>query len=203
MDQSQDQIRNHSQDQLRNHSQDQSPNAFRTLTSTVQHANPYWEYRLDRYELWNGNEADYWYAHTHGSVFVIARTDEQCFVLTEQMRYLNKRLSIEFPGGGLPKDVDPAEQARRELREETGYEATRWTKLGEFNPMNGLSDELCHVYLAEGLTLGTAQPDPTENIAVRLVDEAHINELCSTNKIWDGMTLAAWMLYKCGAGQRQ
>ncbi len=170
--------------------------AQRQIRTELRHKNPYWEYRLDRYELGEGQEADYWYAHTHGSVFVIARTDDERFVLTEQMRYLNRRASIEFPGGGVPQEVEPAEQARRELREETGYVATQWTKLGEFNPMNGLTDEICHVFLAEELREGDAMPDATEDIVVRLLSARDIDAACATNAIWDGMTLAAWMLYR-------
>ncbi|MFM8472558.1 MAG: NUDIX domain-containing protein [Candidatus Kapaibacterium sp.] len=175
--------------------------ALRQLGTELRHKNPYWEYRLDRYALSDGKEAEYWYAHTHGSVFVIARTDDARFVMTAQMRYLNRRESLEFPGGGIPQDVEPEVQARRELREETGYEADTWTKLGAFNPMNGLTDEICHVFLAEGLHAGAAHPDPTEDIEVRLLGAEEIDEACAVNGIWDGMTLAAWMLYRANPGR--
>ena len=167
---------------------------LRHVSTRLVDRNPYWEYRHDRYITAKEEEADYWYAFTHGSVFVIARDHAGRYVLTRQVRYLNGRTSVEFPGGGLPAGANALEQAQRELKEETGYEAMRWSAIGEFNPMNGITNEICHVFLAEDLTQGEARPEATEQIEVVLLTKDEVQSMCAQNTIWDGMSLAAWML---------
>ena len=166
------------------------------ISSEIIDTNPYWQYKRDRYRLPNGTETDYFYASTFGSVFIVAQDVDGCFVLTNQFRYLNQRESLEFPGGGLPEGVDALQQAQLELEEESGYRASEWKKLGFFNPMNGLSNELCHVFLATGLSAGTAQPEATEEFEIFRMSAQEIDESIASGRLWDGMTLAAWSLYR-------
>ncbi len=161
----------------------------------ILHTNPYWRYKHDRYELPSGREADYWYAHTFGSVFVIAEVSTDRFILTRQFRYLNQDASVEFPGGGLAEGIEPLAQAQAELEEEAGYTAQSWTYLGEFNPMNGLTNERCKVFLATELVSTTAKPEESEEIEVFMWTRTQIEHAIAAREIWDGMTLAAWALY--------
>ncbi len=70
-------------------------------------------------------------------------------------------------------------------------------EIGNFNPYNGVTSEICTVYLATDLTPGEARPDDTEEFElVRCVVSDFEAWICE-NKVWDGMTLAAWMLLKC------
>ena len=73
------------------------------------------------------------------------------FLLVRQWRHAAKRLTVEFPGGVLDGDEDPAETARRELLEETGFRAGKLTKLGSCNPNPALFCNTFHCYLAEEL----------------------------------------------------
>jgi ADP-ribose pyrophosphatase len=165
------------------------------LTTETVHKNPYWEYRHDRYRLRTGEESDYYYASTKGSVFVVPRLDNNSFVLLRQYRYLNKRDSLEFPGGGLKAGLDLESNARSELREEAGFEASNLVLLGENNPCNGLTNELCSVFLASGLTVCETQPDNTEEFETVILTEQGVINLIQRGEIWDGMTLAAWSHY--------
>lgn len=156
--------------------------------------NPYWEYKHDTYTLPSSAVGDYYYVHTNGSVFVIPQLSSGEIVLCNQYRYLNQRESLEFPGGGLKYGVEPEAQAREELQEEAGYHAGAMKFLGVFNPMNGVTNELCHVFLAQDLELVTATPEESEEFEIISMTPDQIREAIKKNHIWDGMTLAAWAL---------
>jgi ADP-ribose pyrophosphatase len=86
--------------------------------------------------------------------------------------------------------------ARLELEEETGYVAQSWMIAGEFNPFNGATDEMCKVFIARGLSYVKAKPEATEEFEIlRLVPE-ELEGMIADKKIWDGMTLAAWLLVR-------
>jgi 8-oxo-dGTP pyrophosphatase MutT (NUDIX family) len=157
--------------------------------------NPWWTYKIDGVTLPDGREGEYHYVHTEGSVMIIPFATDGRILLVEQHRYLNRRNSLEFPGGGIPAGMDAAAAAQKELSEETGFAAGDLALLGVFNPYNGVTDELCSVYLARRLTPCEATPDETEDLRVHPVMPDHIDTLVADRMIWDGMTLAAWQLY--------
>lgn len=166
------------------------------IDSTVVLENPYWQYRQDHYHLPTGEVGTYYYAHTPGSVMVIPRTASGHIVLVRQYRYLNRRRSLEFPGGGVRATTPPETAARAELQEEAGLTCTQLTPLGTFNPCNGLTDETCSVFLAEGLSDGVASPDPGEEFEILTVEPHEFEQLVRRGEVWDGMTLAAWSLFR-------
>jgi 8-oxo-dGTP pyrophosphatase MutT (NUDIX family) len=86
--------------------------------------------------------------------------------------------------------------AREELLEEAGVTASTLTSLGWFNPMNGLSDEHCSVFLATGLQRHAAMPEASEEFEPLLLTRSEIDRRIASGEIWDGMTLAAYSLYR-------
>ena len=117
-------------------------------------------------------------------------------VLVNQYRYLMEKESLEFPCGSVKEGSTHDETARHELNEETGYSAKKIYRVGEFNPYNGVTDEMCHVYLGRDLEYIGGTPDETEEFEVVLVSPAHIDEQIRTGVIWDGMTIAGWSIAK-------
>ena len=168
---------------------------FDTLTSELIFRNPYWDYRLDKYVLPNGSEGDYHFVDSRGACMVIPMLENNTFVMVRQYRYLNKKYSIEFPGGGLSKDKGIKQNAIDELKEEAGYAADVIEKIGEFNPYNGVTNEICNVFVAKGMIKTDNSPEETEEFEILELTEQEILDKIGNNEIWDGMTLASWSIY--------
>ena len=117
-------------------------------------------------------------------------------LMVNQYRYLNERESLEFPCGSVKHDDDYRSTAELELAEETGTKAASLEQAGEFNPCNGMTDEICRVFVARGLTPGRAPKDPTEEFELRAVPPGEVDSMIAAGEIWDGMTLAAWAIVR-------
>lgn len=169
---------------------------WKTLQRKSISINPWWEYRLDLFELPDGHKGEYHYVHTAGASMVVPLLDDGRLVMVKQYRYLCDRESLEFPCGGVKPDSDHFLTAHHELAEETGFEAKELKLIGEFNPYNGVTDEICRVYLARNLAGVQSKPDKTEEFEQALLTPFELDERIGSGEIWDGMTLAAWTLVR-------
>ena len=96
-----------------------------------------------------------WIRHP-GASAVVPLFEDGRTLLVRQFRFPPRRQFLEVPAGKIDiEGEDPEGVARRELEEETGWRAERFTKLGATYPCIGYSNEVIHFYLAEGLTEGT------------------------------------------------
>ncbi len=168
---------------------------YNTLSSKNIYSNPYWDYYLDKYIMPSGDEGDYHYVKSRGATMVVPLSISKNIILTKQFRYLNQKFSIEFPGGGIQHGLNALENAEKELLEETGYISRNIKKIGEFNPFNGVTNEICSIFVAKELTKSTPNPDESEEIEILELTPEEINDYIVNGKIWDGMTLAAWSLF--------
>ncbi len=171
-------------------------NRWKTISSKIVHRNPWWTYRVDDFTLPNGFSGEYHYVQTEGSSLIVPVTDDGKLVLVNQYRYLCDRESIEFPCGGVKQGKSYDEMAILELEEETGYGSADIERVAEFNPYNGVTNEICSVYVARNLVRAHARPDATEEFEVIVCTPGELDEMICTKRIWDGMTLAAWSLVK-------
>jgi 8-oxo-dGTP pyrophosphatase MutT (NUDIX family) len=169
---------------------------IRQVSSRVVYRNRWMIVREDEIERDNGARGIYGVVEKPDGAIVIA-LDGDSLYLVEQYRYALGVKSIEFPQGSLERsDVDPAEIARQELREETGLAAERWEYLGEIYIACGYANQKTHAFLATGLTRTGGMPDAEEHdLAVRKVKIAKFERLLRDNVIKDAQTLAAWGLY--------
>lgn len=117
--------------------------------------------------------------------------DEDRIVLVGQHRYTLDRGSWEIPEGGVPPDETALEGIQRELREETGLEASDWREIGRLDLSNSVTDERAVLFLATGLRQGEAAPEPTESLAIRWIPFDDAVAMVRDGTITDAMSVAA------------
>lgn len=120
-----------------------------------------------------------------GGVVILAMKDEDTVILVKQYRYPLKHVNIELPAGKLEKGENPDFAAKRELEEETGYQAKTWKSLGYINTTPGICTEKLYLYLAKDLVFVGEHPDEGEilrcqeyklNDVMQMVQNAEIND---------------------------
>lgn len=111
--------------------------------------------------------------------------------LVGQWRYPLNRYSWEIPEGGGPHGEDPLDTAKRELKEETGLVAEKYTLLCNMHTSNSVSDEYCHLFLAQGLTLTEAQPEESEDLQLRKVPFEEAYQMVMNGEITDSLSMVA------------
>ena len=129
----------------------------------------------------------------HRAVGVVPLDDERRVWLVGQWRYTLDAWSWEIPEGGAPVGEDPLDAARRELAEECGLVAARWTPLLEIHTSNSVTDELGRVWLARGLGSVARAPDATERLDVRRVPFDEALTMAMDGRITDSLSMAALM----------
>jgi 8-oxo-dGTP pyrophosphatase MutT (NUDIX family) len=122
---------------------------------------------------------------------VLALDEYDRVLLVGQHRYALDAYSWELPEGGVPDGETAVDGARRELLEETGVAAAEWRELARVHLSNSVSDELAVLFLATGLTLGTANPDGTEDLELRWVPFDDVLAMIVDGRITDAMTVVA------------
>lgn len=126
-------------------------------------------------------------------VTVIPVTPDNKVVLVKQYRHGCEDFTIETPGGCVEIGEDPAESAKRELLEETGYQAPSLELLGTFCPNAAMLSNRCHAYLAHGVTRVAEQAlDSGEDIEVLLIPLPEVMELVRTGGICHAVVLAGF-----------
>ena len=122
---------------------------------------------------------------------VVAIDADDRIALVGQRRYTLDATSWEIPEGGVPTDETPLDGIARELREETGLEATHWRELCRIDLSNSVTDERAILFVATGLRQGQATPEPTESIELRWVPYAEALAMTMDGRITDAMSVVA------------
>ena len=124
------------------------------------------------------------------AVGVVAVADDGRLLLVGQHRYTLDEYSWEIPEGGVPDGESPLEGARRELREETGFDAADWRQLCRITVSNSVTDERGAIFVATGLRPGVATPDATEQLALRWASLDDVLGEIASGEIHDLITIA-------------
>jgi ADP-ribose pyrophosphatase len=135
----------------------------------------------------------------NGSVVILPVLDsskkDPLIVMERQYRHAAGQYLWEVPAGKMDEGEERLAAAKRELKEETGYRAKKWTKLVRYFASPGFLGEWMQVFLAEGLVAGEATPEEDELLEVVLVPLSEVLQMIDEGKILDGKTLVAVQLY--------
>lgn len=168
-------------------------------SKTVYEGNVFW-ITQDEVEEPGGVKARRDVVRHNGSVVVLAvdttqNPDDPSILLVRQYRHAANKFLLELPAGRMEPGEKLIPAGKRELIEETGYRAKRWTKHASYYASPGFLSEDMNIVLAEGLTLGEAAPEEDERISLHMTPLSEVMRLIHDGKIQDGKTLIGVLLY--------
>jgi len=131
-----------------------------------------------------------------GSAVMMAVDRKQRILLVRQYRLPADQYLWELPAGRLDPGEKPLQAARRELKEETGYRARKWTKLASYFVSPGYVQERMTIFLAEELIAGEATPMDDERIETRWFTKKELSEMIEAGKIDDAKTLIGFLSWR-------
>ena len=138
--------------------------------------------------------------HHNGSVVILAvdesrNPDDPDVILIRQYRHAAGQFLLELTAGRIEVGEAPLAAAKREMIEETGVRARRWTLLTRYFASPGFLGEWMQIYLATDLRDGDARPEDDEHIELVRTPLSRAIELAARNQIHDGKTLIGLLLY--------
>ncbi len=145
---------------------------------------------VDKIRTKDGGESFREIVEHPGGVAVVALVNGK-MVLVKQFRKAADKVLLEIPAGKIEKGESPEKTAVRELKEETGYTATRIKHLFTFYSSPGFSSEKIYLYLAENLISGDAEPDENEHVEMVQYDIDTLLKMIEKGEIIDGKTIVA------------
>ena len=158
-------------------------NPWQTKQTRVGYENPW--IRIDHSEVITpgGGDGIYGVVHFKNLAIGIVPIDQDGNTwLVGQYRYPLDLYSWEIPEGGVPHDEDPLAGAQRELQEETGITASKWTKILDLHTSNSVTDEAGMSFVAQDLQFGESEPEETEELVIKKVPIQQ-----AIQWVWDGV----------------
>jgi 8-oxo-dGDP phosphatase len=130
----------------------------------------------------------------------VVRDPDRGVLLLWRHRFITDTWGWEIPAGRIDPGETPQQAAARETLEETGWEPNRLQPLVRFQPTNGLSDQVFHIFVADGATRRGEPSDPGESERVEWVTVPELRRLVQTEQMLDGLSLTA-VLYALAFGE--
>jgi ADP-ribose pyrophosphatase len=170
------------------------------LSSVTVYQGPLFRVQHDKIVEPGGRQNERDVIRHNGSVVILAVDDSKSkknpwIVMERQYRHAANQYLWELPAGKLDPGEEPLAGAKRELMEETGYRAKKWSPLVEYYPSPGFLGETMKIFLAEELRAGEAHPEEDEEIELRLVRLFDVLKMIEKGAILDGKTLSSVLLY--------
>lgn len=141
----------------------------------------------------SGKSGEFYYLDSPGWVNVLAITEADEVVMIEQFRHGLAEVTLEIPGGIVDDGESPEIAGLRELREETGYAGEQASLIGAVSPNPAILNNWCSTILVRPAELvETVELDEHEEIVVRLVPLAAIDDLIRSRVIHHAMVVSAF-----------
>lgn len=172
-------------------------NPWKTLKKKLVYSNPW--ISLEEHDVLTpaGTEGIYGKVLFKNKAVAIIPIDSELNTwLIGQYRYTLDEYSWEIPMGGGPVNTDVLESAQRELKEETGLSAAKWTEIMRIHPSNSVSDEEGFVFLAEDLSYGETEFEDTEKLEIIKLPLSEAIDKVMKGEITDAISVAG--LLKAG-----
>ena len=136
----------------------------------------------------------------NGSVIVLAvdssvNPADPTILIERQYRYAAQQFLYELPAGRIEPGENPLAAAKRELIEETGFRAKKWSKLVKYYASPGFLAETMQVFLAEDIRAGIAEPEADEHISLLHIPVSQLIKDIESGKILDGKTILSVLLF--------
>jgi ADP-ribose pyrophosphatase len=166
-------------------------NKWIKLSSSITYENAW--IQVEHHEVLNpsGGKGIYGQVNFKNIAIGVIPIDDQGFTwLVGQHRFPLEEYSWEIPEGGCPLHEEPLAAAKRELKEETGIEAKKWTLISKIHTSNSVCNELGYIFLAQDLLFSIAEPEDTEDLEVRKVHLQDAVRMVMENKITDSISIA-------------
>ena len=128
------------------------------------------------------------------AIGVVPIDDEGHTYIVGQYRFPLEEYSWEIPEGGGKKQETLLASAQRELLEETGITATDWQLIYEFRTSNSVTNERAYIFLATGLQFGNAEPEETEELALKRIPFSELLAMVYRNEITDSLTVIGTLI---------
>ena len=167
-------------------------NPWKTLTNEVKYDNPW--IQVTHRDVINpgGGKGIYGMVHFKNLAIAIVPLDKDLNTwIVGQYRYTLEAYSWEIPEGGGLLGVDPIESAKRELQEETGVTAKKWTKILDMHMSNSVSDEASITYVAQDLEIGEAAPEESEDLVVKKLPFEKVFQMAMNGEMTDALAVAS------------
>lgn len=171
----------------------------KTIRSKLLHEGKSFSFLQDEVELQSGRRTYRDIVRHPGAVAIVPVLPDGRIVLVRQYRYAAGKTLLEIPAGTLEPSESIEDCVRRELMEETGYEAGEVKRVLSCFMAPGYSSEVIHFYVARGLREVGSAPEPDEDISVEVLEETKVLELIQENVIEDAKTVVGILTFRMAA----
>ncbi|MFY9795341.1 MAG: NUDIX hydrolase, partial [Candidatus Nitrosopolaris sp.] len=168
---------------------------WRIMQSELLFQNRWIELYEDKVEVRTGKVTHYtWYKSPDVAV-IVPFLDKDTLVMIRQYRHPLRKVLLEFPAGHIEADEDSEKTARRELLEETGYQAKEIEEVYTYNPSVNISKQIIHVFRAKDLIEGEYKHDSVEDIRkIEIVAGEELKHMIIEGKVENAGTLIGYLL---------
>jgi ADP-ribose pyrophosphatase len=168
------------------------PKPWKTISSRPVYHNSWITVREDQAELPNGRTTIYGVVECPGAVGVVPFVADDQVIMVRQYRYVfGENHRWEIPTGGIHQGESLVDAARRELREEIGYDAADLQHFSTFFPSKSVVHEVAHLFIGRELVRAESVPDETEFLEVAVFHFDQLLQMVVDSEIRDSMSVIA------------